>query len=277
SRPDDPLRAVGAALKMMENLDTLNEERRAGNKPEIKIGIGINTGLAVAGNMGSEKRLNYTVLGESVNVAARLCSQAAPSEILISGNTYKKVAVDVNVKDHETLPMKGISKPLEVFKVKGLKKKSLKRLNGLFIFILLLIGISGGLWAEPSPGWSLVSRDGRFQVDIGGRLQLSGYLPGEASAYMIEETDPFVAGRLSLFTDIFLGKRLYGLVELRADRGEIPGDGPLKVRLQQAFLRYTFLSSFNLHVQVGKFVSPFGEYSQRHDTVADPFIRPPLL
>jgi hypothetical protein len=154
-----------------------------------------------------------------------------------------------------------------------------------FILLLLLV-IVGNLPASReflpgnhffSPGWHYISKGGGFQVDIGGRLELSGYLPQSSPSYLIEETDPFFSGRLSLFADIFLGSRLYGLVEFRADRGEVPGGGPIKTRVQQAFLRYTFLSSRRLHLQVGKFVSPFGDYSQRHHTAADPFIRPPLL
>lgn len=278
SQPEDPLRAVRAALKMNDNLDRLNQDRRAANQPEIKIGIGINTGLAVAGNMGSAKRLNYTVLGESVNVAARLCSQAKPSEILISETTYAKTAEAIEVREYQAMPMKGVSKPIKVFKVEGMKKKISKLAAGLLALMLLLPGATAGLHAEPAPGPGIhyISADGRFQVDFSGRLQLTGYLPGEAPALLITETDPFAAGRLNLFADIFWGDRLYGLLELQADRGEVPSNGPLEGRIRQAFLRYTFLPSQNLHLQVGIFVSPFGAYSQRHGSTADPFIRPPL-
>jgi class 3 adenylate cyclase len=297
SQPDDPLRAVRSALKIKESITQLNKKRKAKNEPEIKIGIGINTGLAVAGNMGSVKRLNYTVLGESVNIASRLCSQAGPSEILISGDTYRQVAENVEARPFKPRSIKGLSKAIKVFKVEKLKttandkpkpeKKSTQPLNRVMgLILLLLLGIFGNLPASReflagnhsfSPGWHYVSKGGGFQVDIGGRMELSGYLPQSSPSWLIDETDPFFSGRLSLFADIFLGSRLYGLVEFRADRGEVPGSGPIKTRIQQAFLRYTFLSSRRLHLQVGKFVSPFGEYSQRHHTAADPFIRPPLL
>ncbi|MGD2093152.1 MAG: adenylate/guanylate cyclase domain-containing protein [Candidatus Aminicenantes bacterium] len=297
SQADDPLRAVRSALKINKSITQLNEIRKAKNEPVIKIGIGINTGLAVAGNMGSVKRLNYTVLGESVNIASRLCSQAGPSEILISEDTYHQVADDVKARPHKSRSIKGLSKAIKVFKVEKLKtpandtpkpvKKSPQPLKGLMGLILLLLMVSpGNLSARQgslpgshlfSPGWHFVSKGGGFQVDIGGRIELSGYLPQSTPSWLIDETDPFFSGHLSLFTDIFLGSRLYGLVEFRADRGEVPSSGPLKVRIQQAFLRYTFLSSRRLHLQVGKFVSPFGDYSQRHHTAADPFIRPPLL
>jgi len=299
SQADDPLRAVRAALKIKENIIQLNNNRRAKNEPEIKIGIGINTGLAVAGNMGSVKRLNYTVLGESVNIASRLCSQAGPSEILISADTYHQVAEDVEAHPFKPRSIKGLSKAIKVFKVEKLKtpanespkpvKKFPQPLNRVMGLILLLLSVFFGnlpgsqeLEFLPgihhfSPGWHYVSKGGGFQADISGRLELSGFLPQSSPSWLIEETDPFFSGRLSLLADIFFGSRLYGLVEFRVDPGEIPGSGPLKTRIQQAFLRYTFLSSRRLHLQVGKFVSPFGDYSQRHHTAADPFIRPPLL
>jgi len=281
SHPDDPLRAVRAALRMNENINRLNKKRQIQNEPEIKIGVGINTGIAVAGNMGSVKRLNYTVLGNSVNVASRLCSQAGPSEILVSGHTHHRVAAHVETQSLDPVPMKGLSNPVKVFRVKSILHSPLSPLAGLLVFILIFLGIPGNAhaWASDTDylsGFHYMSESGKWQVDVSGRLQLTAYVPGESPSYLIYETDPFVSGRLSVFTDMFMGSRLYGLVELRADRGEIPSDGPLKARIQQAYFRYTFLRSRNLHLQVGKIVSPFGEYSQRHDTAADPFIRPPL-
>lgn len=279
SHPDDPLRAVRAALRMNENMNRLNKKRQTHNEPEIKIGIGINTGLAVAGNMGSVKRLNYTVLGNSVNVAARLCSQAGPSEILVSGHTHRCVAPRVETMPLEPVPMKGLSKPVKVFKVKNIVPSPF---TGLVVFLLVLLGFFGNFHARAADtnyfsGFHYISKNGKWQMDVSGRLQLTAYVPGESPSYLIDETDPFVSGRLSVFTDIFMGRRLYGLVELRSDRGEIPSSGPVTARIQQAYLRYTFLPSRNLHLQVGKIVSPFGDYSQRHDTAADPFIRPPLM
>jgi adenylate cyclase len=70
--PDDPQRAVETAIGMVKALPALNERFAADGWPELKIGIGIHTGIAVAGNVGSETRLNYTVLGDAVNLASRL-------------------------------------------------------------------------------------------------------------------------------------------------------------------------------------------------------------
>jgi hypothetical protein len=83
-----------------------------------------------------------------------------------------------------------------------------------------------------------------------------------------------MAHRLRLFTDIFLGDHLYSLIEVRSDRGHAPANRPPKVRIEQAFVRWS--GDAGLGVQVGRFASPFGSYALRHLTVVDPFMRPPL-
>ncbi len=85
------------------------------------MGIGINTGLAVAGNMGSRTRLNYTVLGESVNLAARLCAAAAAGQILISAATLESVGPALDREALEPVTFKGWSNPVGMWLVKGFK------------------------------------------------------------------------------------------------------------------------------------------------------------
>jgi len=84
SHPDDPVRAIGTAVEMVLALRTFNESHRSKEWPELRIGIGINTGEVVAGYIGSKDHLNYTVIGDAVNVAQRIESIAKPDEILIT-------------------------------------------------------------------------------------------------------------------------------------------------------------------------------------------------
>jgi adenylate cyclase len=121
SHPDDAHRAVRAALRMQQTILNLNESRRANGKPEIAIGIGISTGLAVAGNMGSRTRLNYTVLGEPVNLADRLCSVAKAGTILISASTLEAAGPSLDVQALAPVTIKGLSNPVNTWLVKGLK------------------------------------------------------------------------------------------------------------------------------------------------------------
>ncbi len=118
---DDARRSVRAALCMQETILHLNESRRASGKPRIVIGIGISTGVAVAGNMGSTTRLNYTVLGEPVNLAARLCSRARAGEILISASTLDAAGPELDTQALEPVSLKGMSNPVPIWLVKGLR------------------------------------------------------------------------------------------------------------------------------------------------------------
>jgi adenylate cyclase len=122
SHPDDPARAVRTALEMMEVLGQLNETRRRRGDPEIQIGIGINTGEVVAGYLGSSKALEYTVIGDTVNTGARLCSLAKAGQIIISQNTYEHVRDAFEVVELPPTHVKGKSEALKVYNVIGERK-----------------------------------------------------------------------------------------------------------------------------------------------------------
>lgn len=112
---DDAWRAVRCAQAMVQERHELNRHSRF----QIHIGIGIATGEVVAGCMGSEKRLNYTVLGERVNLAARLCSQAQPDEILICPETRSMVEKSVSLIPRRGLTLKGLSTDFVAYSVTG--------------------------------------------------------------------------------------------------------------------------------------------------------------
>jgi class 3 adenylate cyclase len=99
-----------------------NVERKSLNLPCIQVGIGIHTGSACVGNMGAQNRLNYTVIGSSVNMASRLCSKAGPEEILISKDTYLQEGIQgkVQVEDKGLMTIKGFDEKIQVFKVIGI-------------------------------------------------------------------------------------------------------------------------------------------------------------
>jgi adenylate cyclase len=94
SRPDDPVRAVRAARGMRRSLRAFNARQRARGGVEIDIGIGISHGESISGNIGSEQRMEYTVIGDSVNIASRLegLTKNHPYKILINDRIYEQVA-----------------------------------------------------------------------------------------------------------------------------------------------------------------------------------------
>jgi class 3 adenylate cyclase len=289
SRGDDPERAVRAALAIQNAMSELNAARMARGELPIEIGIGINTGSAVAGNMGSARRMNYTVVGEAVNLTARLCGAAAPGQILISETTYARVRELVAARKLPPIRVKGLSYEVKVYAVEVPGEQHAERRlarAGAGVVGVLLAALAGAPAAQaqhepPSPAAAASSFPQRaagpaFQAGFAGRIELEGYLPQDTPTWIIEETDPFLAGRASLFGLLAFGERLTALLEARADRGQVPADRSLEVRLQQGFLHYAIGTPLGLGAQAGKFTSPFGMYTQRHRTPADPFIRPPL-
>jgi len=124
SHEDDPARAVQTAIEMMRALEGFNVQAQGRDWPTLQVSIGINTGEVVAGYVGSEEHLNYTVIGDAVNVAQRLQSIAKPNEILISRTVQKEIEERMSelegLKSLVSLPaqkVKGKEKAVEVFRV----------------------------------------------------------------------------------------------------------------------------------------------------------------
>jgi adenylate cyclase len=118
---DDPSRAVRAAIAMQRSIAKLNERWAGQGRPEIGVGIGINHGEVFAGNIGSHRRLEYTVIGDAVNVAARLCAQASPNEILVSEALLGVVRDQVSCEFLPEMALKGKAQVVQVYRVRGLE------------------------------------------------------------------------------------------------------------------------------------------------------------
>jgi len=120
---DHVYQACHAALKMMEELKILNDNWPP--EKRINIGIGLNTGEVLVGNMGSESRMDYTIIGDSVNLAARLegINKYYKTNIVISEFTYEKVKDLVLVRELDLVRVKGKNKPVKIFELLDIKKK----------------------------------------------------------------------------------------------------------------------------------------------------------
>jgi adenylate cyclase len=121
SNPQHAETAVRAALDIQTEIAGLNRKRLIEDMA-IQVGIGINSGVMVAGNLGSEKRMEYTVIGDNVNVASRLTSLAKPGEILISGQTYESITDKsrLRIEKRRRILVKGRKMRIGIFKVLGL-------------------------------------------------------------------------------------------------------------------------------------------------------------
>lgn len=116
---DDPDRGLRTAISMMTELDDYNYSRVKAGKRTIDHGVGLNTDYVVSGNIGSPKRMDYTVIGDGVNMAARLesaCKQYG-ARILISEYTFKKLKATYRTREIDKVIVKGKTKPVGVFEV----------------------------------------------------------------------------------------------------------------------------------------------------------------
>jgi class 3 adenylate cyclase len=114
---NDPKKAVQCAMRMIEERAKQNEN----SKYKITVGIGVASGKALAGRMGSKARANYTVLGARVNLASRLCGQAARQELVIDEPTYSACKEIISAERLPELKLKGFSDSIQAYKVTALK------------------------------------------------------------------------------------------------------------------------------------------------------------
>lgn len=112
---DDASSAVGAALRMLHEVDALNASRTP--EAPFELGIGMNTGMVLAGSLGSQRRTEYTCIGDAVNVASRLCSLAAPGEILVGEGTARALEHLAPMEALAPVRVKGKSQPVPLFRV----------------------------------------------------------------------------------------------------------------------------------------------------------------
>jgi class 3 adenylate cyclase len=111
--PNHARAALSAALEMRQ------AQRKSADG--FAIGLGVNTGEALAGNMGSDKQMSYTVLGATVNLAARLCKSAQPMQILVSDAVIAGAGPGVRARSLEPMSVKGFTKPVEVFELEEVR------------------------------------------------------------------------------------------------------------------------------------------------------------
>ena len=115
---DDADRAMQCALDQLTALESMNTKWKDAGRPELGVGIGINFGEVFAGNIGSDRRLEYTVIGDAVNTANRLCRTAGPNEILISEPFYRLLKRPPTVDALDPIHVKGKSQKIPVYRVK---------------------------------------------------------------------------------------------------------------------------------------------------------------
>ncbi len=127
---DAPFKAVACSIAMLEALAEFNRTRAAEGLAAIEIGVGINTGHVITGSIGSTRALQYTAIGDAMNVASRLVNVAKRGEIIISEDTYRHVAGRVNAQPLQPVNVKGKKDALRIYRVIGLANQRITPVPG---------------------------------------------------------------------------------------------------------------------------------------------------
>lgn len=114
-QPDPEARALRCAKEMHGALDRFNEEQSRARQPKLEMGISIHSGPVAAGNVGSESRMEYTVLGDTVNLTQRLQSKTAAGKVLVSEAVYAKLKSQFKFRALSPFPVKGYTEPVTAY------------------------------------------------------------------------------------------------------------------------------------------------------------------
>lgn len=119
-RPDHAEKAVACALEMQLAMEEVNRKNREAGLPAVAMGIGLNTGEVVVGNIGSEKRAKYGVVGMSVNVASRVESYTVGGQVLVAESTRRAVTAELRVDSTLVVQPKGVKEPITIYEIGGI-------------------------------------------------------------------------------------------------------------------------------------------------------------
>jgi adenylate cyclase len=119
---DDACRALSAALEMQDAISKLNAQAKDAGFPKLLVGIGVNTGQAIVGYMGSSKRHEFTAIGDAVNVASRLCNLAKGGEILTTASTLERAHRKFVAEPMAVVHVRGKEKGVDTYRVLSLAK-----------------------------------------------------------------------------------------------------------------------------------------------------------
>src|SRR5204863_1135924 len=128
AHPDHAERAAASALAMQRAMVDINRRYVARGRPRFEMGIGVNTGEAVVGNIGSEQRAKYAVVGSAVNLAARVEGCTVGGQIFLSPSTWERLRDRVEVGAPVPVELKGIAEPLMLYELRAIGGRFARRL-----------------------------------------------------------------------------------------------------------------------------------------------------
>ncbi len=123
---DDPQRAILAGLEIISGIETYREKIQKQYGMDFSVRVGLNTGLVVVGNIGSDYKFEYTAMGDAINLAARMQSAADPNTLFITENTHRLVPALFDFEDKGLMEVKGKAEPVHVYRVLEAKRGAIK-------------------------------------------------------------------------------------------------------------------------------------------------------
>jgi len=125
---DHAERAAAAALAMQNAMAPINRDNVASGRPRFEMGIGVHTGEVVVGNIGSEQRAKYAVVGAAVNLAARVESCTVGGQIFVTAQTLERIRDLAEVAEPVSVELKGIEEPVALYELRGIRGRFLQHL-----------------------------------------------------------------------------------------------------------------------------------------------------
>jgi adenylate cyclase len=171
---------------MMDVLTRLQERWKQQGRPHIDIGIGINTGPMLVGNMGSERRFNYTIMGDSVNLASRLegVNKTFGTHVIVSESTRSEVLSHATFRELDMIRVQGKTKPVTIYELLGPREERARYEDLLERFDEALQCYRAGRWAAALALFQTLQRDypndGPTRTFIGRCATLMEESPAEA-------------------------------------------------------------------------------------------------
>lgn len=176
--PDHAERAAACALAMQRAMDELNDVNVAQGRPRFEMGIGVNTGEAVVGNIGSEQRTKYAVVGAAVNLAGRVESCTVGGQILLTTSTLRYLGALANVAPPVHAELKGLDAPVALYELRGIAGRWAQRREtvsdaGVDVELPLIGWVVEGKTVRAEPFTGTVHSLGRRHLDVATSTVLS--------------------------------------------------------------------------------------------------------
>ena len=237
SHEDDAKRAILAGMKIIQDIQPFKEKINQKYNLDFDVRVGINTGLVVVGGVGSDLFMEYTALGDAINIAARMQQSAQPGTIQIGEDTYKQVSGYFDFEPGEDITLKGKAEPVRAYRLKGTKEQPFDA-RGLNMVNIPLVGRSNELNILIDAMESVKKGSGQIVCLIGeAGLGKSRLLKDARELWLsnLPQLKPF--GQINSRWNQVLGlsyesSRPYGLIQrlIRNYIGVLPNDNPDQIR-----------------------------------------------